>query len=486
MLTDPAVTDVVVFTGGAGNTPNSGRMFITLKPLAERKMSADDVINRLRGKLAHLPGASLFLQAVQDLRIGGRSSNAQYQYTLQSTDLGDLNAFAPRLLGRFRELPMLRDVSSDQQTRGLEAGLAIDRDMASRLGILPQAIDDSLYDAFGQRPVSIIFGPLNQYRVVLEVAPRFQQDPDALRSVYVKSSTGAQVPLSAIAHFAPGSTPLSVNHQGQFPAVTLSFNLAPASRSGDAVTAIEAAGRDVKLPPSIRGSFQGTALAFQSSLASQPYLILAALIAVYIVLGVLYESFIHPITILSTLPSAGVGAILALMLFGIDLNVIAMIGIVLLIGIVKKNAIMMIDFALDAQRADGQSPAEAHLPGLDPALPADHDDHPGRAPGRPAAGARHGRGRGGAAAARRHHRGRPAHLPAPHALHDARRLSLPRAPQPVASPSAGGAGSRALPGGPCLRAGELARPWSSRLGSISGLVSGPRARAGGRRRRLLE
>jgi multidrug efflux pump len=359
VVTDPAVTNVVVFTGGAGNTPNSGRMFITLKPLHERKASADDVINRLRGKLAHIPGATLFLQAVQDLRIGGRMSNAQYQYTLQGTDLAELNAGAPRLLQKLREVPQLRDVSSDQQTRGAQAGLVIDRDTASRLGILPQAIDDALYDAFGQRPVSTIFGPLNQYRVVLEVAPRFQQDPDALKGLYVKSSTGAQVPLAAIARFAPGNTPLSINHQGQFPAITLSFNLAPGVSLGDAVAAIETASRDVRMPASVRGSFQGAALAFQASLASQPYLILAALIAVYIVLGVLYESFIHPITILSTLPSAGVGAILALQLCGIDLNVIAMIGIVLLIGIVKKNAIMMIDFALDTQRSEQRSPEEA-------------------------------------------------------------------------------------------------------------------------------
>src|SRR5262245_58111934 len=359
VMTAPAVTNVVVFTGGAGNTPNSGRMFITLKPLDERKVSADDVINRLRGKLAHIPGANLFLQAVQDLRIGGRSSNAQYQYTLQGTDLAELNAAAPRLLQKLREVPQLRDLSSDQQTRGAQAGLVIDRDTASRLGILPQAIDDALYDAFGQRPVSTIFGPLNQYRVVLEVAPQFQQDPDALKGLYVKSSTGAQVPLAAIARFAPGTTPLSINHQGQFPAITLSFNLAPGVSLGDAVTAIETASRDVRMPASVRGSFQGAALAFQASLASQPYLILAALIAVYIVLGVLYESFIHPITILSTLPSAGVGAILALQLCGIDLNVIAMIGIVLLIGIVKKNAIMMIGFALDTQRTEQRSPEDA-------------------------------------------------------------------------------------------------------------------------------
>jgi multidrug efflux pump len=359
VLTDPAVSAVVAFTGGAGNTKNSGRMFISLKPLGERAVSADRVIDRLRGKLAHVPGATLFLQAVQDLRIGGRSSNAQYQYTLQSTDLADLNRFAPRMLAKLRELAPLRDVSTDQQTRGLQATLVIDRDTASRLGIQAQAIDEALYDAFGQRQVSTIFTQLNQYRVVLEVAPPFQENPDALKSIFVKSATGAQVPLSAFSRFAPSTTPLAVNHQGQFPAVTLSFNLALGVSLSEAVAAIRNAERELASPASIRASFQGAALAFQASLANQPILILAALVAVYIVLGVLYESFIHPITILSTLPSAGVGAILALQLCRMDLDIIGLIGIVLLIGIVKKNAIMMIDFALDAGRREGKPPAEA-------------------------------------------------------------------------------------------------------------------------------
>jgi multidrug efflux pump len=356
---DPDASAVVAFTGGSGNPTNTGRMFVSLKPLGERKASADQVIDRLRGKLAHVPGAALFLQAVQDLRIGGRQSNAQYQYTLQSNDLADLNRFAPRMLAKLRELRPLRDVATDQQNRGLMASLVIDRDTASRFGILPQTIDETLYDAFGQRQVSTIFAPLNQYRVVLEVAPSFKQDPDALKSVYVKSPTGAQVPLDAFARFVSRSTPLAIAHQGQFPAVTLSFNLALGASLSEAVSAIQAAEREMGFPPSVRGSFQGTALAFQASLANQPLLILAALIAVYIVLGVLYESFVHPITILSTLPSAGVGAILALLLFRLDLDIIALIGIILLIGIVKKNAIMMIDFALDAERRGEKPPAEA-------------------------------------------------------------------------------------------------------------------------------
>ncbi len=336
VLTDPAATAVVAFTGGNLNTQNTGRMFISLKPLHERKVSADQIIGRLRGKLAHVPGANLFLQSVQDLRIGGRASNAQFQYTLQSTDLTELNTFAPRMLAKLRTLEGLRDVNTDQQNRGLQAALVIDRDTAGRLGIQAQAIDDTLYDAFGQRQVSTIYTALNQYHVVLEVAPEFQQNPEALNAIYVKSSTGAQVPLSAITHFAPSTTPLAVNHQGFFPSVTLSFNLASGIALSDAVTSIQGAERDVGLPASVRASFQGTAL-----------------------LGVLYESYVHPITILSTLPSAGVGAIIALMLCGMDLDVIALIGIILLIGIVKKNAIMMIDVALDVERREGKAPAAA-------------------------------------------------------------------------------------------------------------------------------
>jgi len=282
-----------------------------------------------------------------------------YQYTLQGENLTDLLAWAPRMLDKLKGLPELRDVASDQQNRGLEASLVIDRDTASRLGILPQAIDDTLYDAFGQRQVSTIFTQLNQYHVVLEVQPRFRQNPDALKNIYVRSSNGTQVPLSAFTRYEPKTTALAVSHQGQFPAVTLSFNLAPGVALGEAVKAIQGAEREIGLPASIHASFQGTAQAFQASLANEPWLILAALVTVYIVLGVLYESYIHPITILSTLPSAGVGAILALQLCRTDLSVIALIGIILLIGIVKKNAIMMIDFALEAERKEGKSPEES-------------------------------------------------------------------------------------------------------------------------------
>jgi multidrug efflux pump len=357
--TDPAVSDVVAFTGGNMNTTNTGRMFVALKPLDARQLSADKVIERLRGRTARVPGANLFLQAVQDLRIGGRGSNAQFQYTLQSTELAELNAFAPQMLARLRSVDGLRDVATDQQNRGLQAALTIDRDSASRMGILPRVIDDTLYDAFGQRQVSTIYKALNQYFVVLEVAPAFQQSPDALKGVYVRSSTGGQVPLAAITKFAPSTTPLAVNHQSFFPSVTLSFNLAPGVALSDAVTRIQALEREMRMPASVRASFQGTAQAFQASLSTQPLLILTALISVYIVLGVLYESLVHPITILSTLPSAGVGAILALMLFRTDLDIIALIGIMLLIGLVKKNAIMMVDFALDAQRRSGTSAVDA-------------------------------------------------------------------------------------------------------------------------------
>src|SRR6266705_4135670 len=299
-MADPAVGNVVAFTGGGGqrcSTTNTGRMFVALQPLAERDhVGADRVLDRLRGKLAHVPGATLCLQAVQDLRIGGRASNAQFQYTLQSTNLSELNAFAPQMLAKLRTLPRLRDVATDQQNRGLQAALTIDRDAASRLGITAQAIDDALYNSFGQRQVSTIFTQLNQYHVVLEVAPRFQQNPDALRTIYVKSSTGAQVPLNAFTQFSSEAAPIAVNHQGQFPVVTLSFNLAEGVSLGQAVDAIKAAEQDIHLPPSIHAGFQGTAQAFQASLANEPVLVLAALLTVYIVLGVLYESYIHPVT----------------------------------------------------------------------------------------------------------------------------------------------------------------------------------------------
>ena len=359
VMADPAVDTVAGFTGGNQGTGNTGRMFVALKPLAERRISADEVIARLRPELARVSGASLYLQAIQDIRVGGRLSNALFQYTLQGDDLRALNHWGPRLLAKLQTLPDLADVSTDQQNRGLEMTVTIDRDTAARLGITPQAIDDTLYDAFGQRQVSTMYTQLNQYHVVMEVGPRFWQTPETLKDIYVRSTKGQEVPLGAIARFAPTTAALAVNHQGQFPAVTLSFNLAPGVALGDAVTAVESAAREIGLPPSIRASFQGTAQAFQASLTNEPLLILAALVTVYIVLGVLYESYIHPLTILSTLPSAGVGAILALLLCRADLSVIALIGIILLIGIVKKNAIMMIDFALEAERQAGKRPEEA-------------------------------------------------------------------------------------------------------------------------------
>ena len=334
-------------------------MYVSLKPLSERKISADQVIARLRKKLAVVPGATLYLQASQDIKVGGRMSNAQYQYTLESESLADLQCWAPKMLPKLRNLPMVRDVSTDQQDRGLQAQLVIDRDTASRLGISAQTLDNTLYDAFGQRQVSTVFTQLNEYHLVMEVAPKFQQNPDALKGIYLNSSNGTPIPLSAITHFEQRTSILAVNHQGQYPAVTLSFNLAPGTSLGDAVQAVQASAREIGLPSSIHATFEGTAQAFQSSLKNEPFLILAALVTVYIVLGMLYESYIHPITILSTLPSAGVGALLALLLCRMDLSVIAMIGIILLIGIVKKNAIMMIDVALDAERKDGKSPEQA-------------------------------------------------------------------------------------------------------------------------------
>jgi len=361
ILKDPDVASLSSFIGvdGTNMTPNSGRLQINLKPREERRSDASEIIRRLQPALAAVDGITLYMQPVQDLTVEDRVSRTQFQYSLEDADARELAEWAPRLIERLRTLPELRDVASDQLVGGLQVSVVIDRDTASRLGIQPQAIDDTLYDAFGQRQVSTIFTQLNQYHVILEVAPRFQDNPEALKAIYVKSANGTQVPLSAFTHYVTGSAPLSVNHQGQFPAVTVSFNLAPGVALGHAVNAIKAVEREIGLPLSIRAAFQGTAKAFQASLANEPLLILAALITVYIVLGVLYESYIHPITILSTLPSAGVGAILALLLCRTHLDVIALIGIILLIGIVKKNAIMMIDFALDAEREEGRAPAEA-------------------------------------------------------------------------------------------------------------------------------
>jgi multidrug efflux pump len=371
VMTDPAVNSVVGFAGG-NTVSNQGRFFIMLKPLAQRStcsghhfwescpnVSADDVIDRLRDKLAVVPGATLFLQSYQDLTIGGRRSNAQYQYTLQGQDLKELNSWGPRLLEKVRALPELRDVNTDQQDQGLEAQLVIDRDTASRMGVAAQDIDNALYDAFGQRQVSTMYRPLNQYHVVMEVAPQYQQTTEALQNIYLRSSNGAPIPLAAFTHYEPSNIPLAVNHQSQFPSVTISFNLAPGVSLGQATLAIDKAQRSINFPDTIQASFQGTAAAFKDSLSSEPILIVTALIAVYIVLGMLYESYIHPITILSTLPSAGVGALLALLLTHNELNVIGTIGIILLIGLVKKNAIMMIDVALEVERTQGKKPVDA-------------------------------------------------------------------------------------------------------------------------------
>ncbi len=352
---DPAIDTLVAFAGGGMNASNSGRMFVMLKPLNQRKISTDQVITRLRPKLARIPGASLYMQTAQELNVGGRMSAAQFQYTLQGEDLDQLNAWAPRLLAKMRTLPQLRDVNTDQQIHGLEQDVVIDRATAARLGITPMQIDSALYDAFGQRQISTIYQPLNQYHVVLEADPAYTNSPDSLKNIYVRSNKGQQVPLTTFVHFGPSNSPLAVNHQGQFPAITLSFNLAPGISLGDATVAIDQAQHDLAFPGTIHGSFQGTAAVFRESLKNEPYLILFALITVYIVLGILYESYIHPVTILSTLPSAGLGALLALLLTRIDLNVIALIGIFLLIGIVKKNGIMMIDFALEAERKHGKS-----------------------------------------------------------------------------------------------------------------------------------
>ncbi|HUV70011.1 MAG TPA: efflux RND transporter permease subunit [Terracidiphilus sp.] len=383
-LDDPAVASLVAFAGGGRGSNNTGSMFISLKPLADRpgRVSADDVVNRLRRKLTSVPGATLFLQSNQDIHMGGRGSAAQYQYTLSDENVDELNEWAPQLEARAKKMPELRDVSTDEQDQGLATNLVINRDAAARLGITASSIDQTLYDAFGQRQVSTMYSGMNQYFVVMEVDPLYQLSPDALNGIYIKagngsgattsmpsngatttisgnSTAGAMVPLSTIAHYENQRTALQVNHQGQYPAITLTFNLAPNVALGDAVTALQKVRRDMGMPSAIHASFQGTAQAFQDSLRNEPYLILAAVVAVYIVLGILYESLIHPLTILSTLPPAGAGAILALLITGTELSIIALIGIILLIGIVKKNAIMMIDFALQAEREEGLTPVEA-------------------------------------------------------------------------------------------------------------------------------
>jgi multidrug efflux pump len=355
---DPAVDTVAAFTGG-GSTRNTARMFIALKPLAERKLSTDQVMGRLRKKLTSVPGAPTYLQAIQDLRVGGRLSSAQYQFTLQSDDLDELLTWAPRVEEKLRTIKGIADVNSDQQNKGNQSLLVIDRATASRLGVATKDIDSTLYAAFGQSQVSVMYTLLNQYHVVMVVAPQYWQRAETLRDIYVKSATGSLIPLSAISHYESTPTSLSISHQGQFPSVTISFNLLPGFSLGDAVSAIKDATRKMMLPASIIGTFQGTAQVYQASLANQPVLIVAALISVYIVLGILYESYIHPITIISTLPSAGVGALVALLVSRTELSIIALIGMILLIGIVKKNGIMMVDFAIEAERREGCRPEEA-------------------------------------------------------------------------------------------------------------------------------
>jgi multidrug efflux pump len=358
VLKDPAIDTVTSFTGG-GSGGSTARLFAQLKPLAERKLSADEVIARIRRNSSRIPGASLYLQSVQDLSIGGRSGGAQYQYTMQANNLADLTHWAPILKERMGKIPDLRDVNSDQQMHGLEASLVIDRETAARLGVSVLDIDNTLGDAFGQRQVSNIYKGLNQYHVILEVAPESQKSPDALRYIYVPSKSGQLIPLSSFAHYEPSNTALSVNHQGIFPAITLSFNLAPGASLGPALEHIQAAQRELHIPSSVHTMSSGTAQAYQDSQSSELVLVLTALAAVYIVLGILYESYIHPITILSTIPSAGIGALLAIRFAKSDLNLIALIGIILLIGIVKKNAILMIDFAVQTEREEGKSPVEA-------------------------------------------------------------------------------------------------------------------------------
>jgi multidrug efflux pump len=355
---DPAVANVISFTGGNGAT-NAGSLYVALKPLAARNVSAAQIIDRLRPQLNRLPVASAFLQPVQDLRIGGRSSNAMYQYTIQADNVQDLTKWGPILLGEMQRLPGLQDVSSDQQNGGLEVLMNYDRVTAAKLGLTVKTLDSALYSAFGQSEVSIIYTQLNQYYVVLEVAPQYWQSPEGLKDIYLQTSGGGNIPLLAVAKGQANTTPLAVNHTGLFPSVTVSFNLSPNVSLSDATLSISQMQKRLGAPSTLQGFFAGTLLAYQQSLGTEPMLVLTALLAVYIVLGILYESLVHPLTIISTLPSASVGAMLALLLFKEDLNIISIIGIVLLIGIVKKNAIMMIDFALQAQREEGKSTADA-------------------------------------------------------------------------------------------------------------------------------
>jgi multidrug efflux pump subunit AcrB len=357
---DPAVASVTSAVGsGGGGSLNTGRMFITLKPRKERNLTATEFVAGVRAKTASIPGISVFLQAAQDIRMGGRATKGQYIYSLVSPSQDDLNVYVPKLMAALQKNPKLKDLTTDQQQRGLQSNVIVDRVKAAQLGIQPEQVDSALYSAFGQRAVSVVYNDRDQFHVILEALPEYLADPTALDKIYISGTSRIQVPLSAIAHFQTSNTPTAINHQGQFPAVTFSFNLDPGTSLQQATTIIEKAASDIHMPDSIRGSFQGTAQVFQDSLSSEPVLILTAIIAVYIVLGVLYESYIHPITILSTLPSAGLGALLALLLCKVELSIVSIIGIILLIGIVKKNAIMMVDFALEAERDQNLSPADA-------------------------------------------------------------------------------------------------------------------------------
>ena len=357
---DPAVAYVASVIGsGGGSSVNNGRLFISLKPMEKRKLGVDGIINRLRPKIAAVKGARLYLSPAQDLRMGGRLSRAQYQYALQADHLDELVKWSPKLVEKLKEYPQIADLNSDQQFQGLQVKVVVDRNLAGTLGIQPSQVDSVLNNAFGQNQVSNMYSIINQFHVVLVANPKLLEDPNYLNKIYVKSSAGRMIPLSAIARFEYKNIPLSVNHQGQFPVTTFSFNLMPGVSLEEAEKIIDEAKRDLKMPHSIKGGFAGNALLFQQSLSSQPILILTAILAVYIVLGMLYENLVHPLTILSTIPTAGVGALLALILTGMELSIVAMIGIILLVGIVKKNAIMMVDFAIEAQRERGMTPREA-------------------------------------------------------------------------------------------------------------------------------
>ena len=426
---DPAVAAVnsTVGAGGPNSALNSGRMFVGLKPLSERKASVTEVIQRLRAKLADLASIRVFMQPVQSINVGGRFSRSQYQYTIQGTDLAELQRLAPEIEARMRKLPGLQDVTSDLEVDSPQVFVDINREKAAALDVTADAIRDTLYSAFGSRQVATIYTATNDYEVILEVAPKYEQDVSALSSIYVRSSTGQLVPLDAVSTIRRMAGPVTVSHQSQLPAVTLSFNLSPGVSLGQAVEEIQGVERDMRLPATVTTSFQGTAQLFQDALAGQGLLLLAAVFVIYVVLGILYESFVHPITILSGLPAAGLGALITLMLFGMDLDVIAIIGIVMLIGIVKKNAIMMIDFALDRRRNARRHGGGGDLRGLPAALPADHDDHDGGDPGRDADRDRLRRRLGAAAAARRRRGRRPSGLAAADPLHHAGDLSLSRA-----------------------------------------------------------